>query len=85
MTTIHCDSKSAIHLTRAQMYHKRPKHLYCKYHRDHDGHDTEDCKDLMKEIDTLALYFREARGSEGTLEEVLGGLPTRSDRRHTFE
>ncbi|KAL3514409.1 hypothetical protein ACH5RR_027126 [Cinchona calisaya] len=30
--TIHCDSQSAIHLTKDQMYHERTKHIDVKYH-----------------------------------------------------
>ena len=32
VTTIYCDSQSAIHLTKDQMYHERTKHIDVKYH-----------------------------------------------------
>ena len=30
--TVHCDSQSAIHLTKDQMYHERAKHINIRYH-----------------------------------------------------
>ena len=32
VTTIYCDSQSAIHLTKDQMYHERTKHIDVKFH-----------------------------------------------------
>ena len=32
VTTVYCDSQSAIHLTKDQMYHERTKHIDVKYH-----------------------------------------------------
>ena len=32
VTTIYCDSQSAIHLTKYQMYHERMKHIDIKYY-----------------------------------------------------
>ena len=31
-TLVFCDSQSTIHLTKNQMYHKRPKHIDVRYH-----------------------------------------------------
>jgi hypothetical protein len=31
-TTIHCDSQSAIYLTKDQMFHERTKHIDVRYH-----------------------------------------------------
>jgi len=30
---VHCDSQSAIHLTKNHRYHKRMKHIYVRYHK----------------------------------------------------
>ena len=30
---IHCDSQSAVHLTKDHMYHKRTKHIDVKFHK----------------------------------------------------
>lgn len=32
LTTVHCDSQSAIHLTKTQMYHEMTKHIDVRYH-----------------------------------------------------
>ena len=32
VTVIYCDSQSAIHLTKNQMYHERTKHIDVRYH-----------------------------------------------------
>ena len=32
VTTVFCDSQSAIHLTKHQMYHERTKHIDVRYH-----------------------------------------------------
>ncbi len=31
-TLVFCDSQSAMHLTKNQMYHERPKHIDVRYH-----------------------------------------------------
>ena len=50
VTTIFCDSQSAIHLTKDQMYHERTKHIDVKYHFIRDV--IADKKVLVQKINT---------------------------------
>ena len=50
VTTIYCDSQSAIYLTKDQMYHERTKHIDVKYHFIRDI--IADKKVLIQKINT---------------------------------
>ncbi|GKD10453.1 hypothetical protein Tco_1190138 [Tanacetum coccineum] len=55
--------------------HRRDRTRYCEFHNDH-GHDTNDCVDLRKEIETCV------RWSVLTLKRSLGLVNTPPRREH---
>ena len=64
---VHCDSQSAIHLAKNQVYHARTKHIDVKYHfvreileKDHIQiqkiHTTENPADMMTKVVTTIKF-----------------------------